>query len=159
MFDNRNMMPPRIVKEIVPAYHTLIDHCRQLADNDANMAAVLPGKPSTTGKPRLFTPLKAALMAIMADFINVGVKAPLAAKIARRIMDAHLAQPASEQWSIVVTQNGNVSTMPYDQTELRTGFISGSRLAFALCVDLRTYADRVNAAVADLPIVIGGDDE
>ncbi len=159
MFDNRILMPPRTVKEIIPTFPANIDHWRQLADKDENMAAILPGKPTTTGKPRLFTPLQVALAAIMADFINVDVKAPLAARIARRVMDAHLAQPGIEQWFIVVTQNGNVSTMPYDQTELRTGFISGSRLAFALCVDLRTYADRVNAAVAELPTVIGGDDE
>src|SRR5690606_28456183 len=104
-------------------------------------------------------PMRAALACLMADFIRFDMKAPLAAKIARRVMEAHQAHPDVEQWSVVLTDNGNVSTLPHDQAELRTGFISGARLNFALVVDLKNYADRVAAAIADAPKVIGGDDE
>lgn len=159
MFDTKILMPPRMVKEIIPSFPANIDHWRQLADDDENMAAILPGKPSSTGKPRLFNPLQIALAALMADFIHSGVKASLAAKIARRVMDAHLAHPAVEQWAIIVTSNYNVSTLPYAEVDLRKGIVSGSRLAFAVCVDLRNYADRVSAAIADFPTVIGGGDE
>ena len=157
MFDNV-LIPPSVMAQIVASYHANIGHWRQLADENVDMAAVLPGKPSTTGKPRLFTSLQAALFAVMADFVAAGVKAPLAARIARRLMEAHERQPEVEQWTIVATDNGNVSTLEYNQAELRTGFISGARLIFALVVDLRTYADRVAAAIANAPKVIGGDD-
>ena len=157
MFDNV-LIPPNVMARIVASYHTNIDHWRQLAENNEDMAAVLPGKPSTTGKARLFTSLQAGLFAVMADFVAAGVKASLAARIARRLMEAHASRPEVDQWTIVATSNGNVSTLEYNKTELRTGFISGSRLNFALVVDLRTYADRVAAAIADAPKVIGGDD-
>jgi len=159
MFDTDTLLPPRVLREFIPTYGTNINHWRQLADDNDDMAAILPGKRSATGKPRLSTPLQAALAAQVADFTSVGVKAPLAAKIARRIMDAHRLRPEVDQWAIVVTDNGNVSTLPYDETELRSGFISGARLAFALTVDLQNYADRVSAAIAAAPVVVGGDDE
>lgn len=158
MFDTKILLSPKIMRDVVPSYDTNINHWRQLADDDENMAAVLPGKPSSTGLARLFSPIQAALVAIMADFIRVDVKAPLAAKIARRVMEAHLAQPSVGQWAVVVTANGNVSTLAYDETGLRAGFVSGSRLAFALVLDLRNYAERVDAAIADAPNVIGGQD-
>lgn len=157
MFDNV-LIPPRLMPDVVPTYHANISHWRQLADDNEDMAAVLPGKPSVNGKPRLFTPLQAALFAIMADFNAVDVKAPLCARIARRIMDAHERRPAVEQWAIIVTFNGNVSTQPYDHTALPGGFISGSPLAFAVVVDLRNYAARVEAAIEAAPKVIGGGD-
>lgn len=157
MFDNV-LIPPSVMASVVASYHANINHWRQLADENEDMAAVLPGKPSLNGKPRMFTALQAALFALMADFIVAGVKAPLAARIARRVMEAHLAESTVEQWVIVVTANGNVSTLEYDQTDLRAGMVSGARLNFALVVDLATYAARVAAAIADAPRVIGGDD-
>ncbi len=158
MFDNV-LIPPRVMPDVVATYHANIGHWRQLAEDNEDMAAVLPGKPSLNGKPRLFTPLQAALFALMADFNRVDVKAPLCARIARRIMEAHRQQPKVEQWAIVVTINGNVSTLPYGQAALDTGMVSGSRLAFAVTVDLKNYADRVAAEIAAAPQVIGGDDE
>jgi hypothetical protein len=157
MFDNV-LIPPNVMPRIAPSYHVNINHWRQLAEVNEDMAFVLPGKPSTVGGPRLFTPLKAALFASMADFNHVDVKAPLCARIARRIMEAHLARPQVQQWAIVVTMNQNVSTLPYDEAKLSGGTISGSRLAFAVAVDLKNYADRVAAAIADAPKVIGVDD-
>ena len=157
MFNNI-LIPPSVMPEIVHTYRDNINYWRQFADENADMAAVLPGKPSVNGKPRLFTPLQAALFAIMADFNSADVKAPLCARIARRVMEAHEAQPAVEQWVIAVTMNGNVSTLPYRATDLSTGGVSGSRLAFAVVVDLQNYADRVAAAIADAPKVIGGTD-
>lgn len=157
MFDTNTLMPPRVVREFIPTYDSNINHWRQLADENDDMAAVLPGKPSATGKPRLFTPLQAALVALMADFMLAGVKAPLAARIARRIMESHQQRPEVDQWAIVVTANGNVSTLPYDETELRSGYISGARLAFAVAIDLQNYAERVAAAIAAAPVIIGGD--
>jgi hypothetical protein len=157
MFDNV-LIPPRVMPDVIATYHANIGHWRQLADDNEDMAAVLPGKPSVNGKPRMFTPLQAALFAIMADFNAVDVKAPLCARIARRLMDAHRSQPSVEQWAIVVTMNGNVSTLPYDQAGLSTGMVSGSRLAFAVTVDLKNYADRVAEVIAAAPKVIGGHD-
>jgi hypothetical protein len=157
MFDNV-LIPPRLMPEVAPTYHANIGHWRQLADDNEDMAAVLPGKPSVNGKPRLFTPLQAALFAIMADFNRVDVKAPLCARIARRIMEAHQQQPTVEQWVIVVTMNYHVSTLPYDEAALSKGVISGTRLAFALTVDLKNYADTVAAAIVGAPTIIGGDD-
>lgn len=158
MFENA-LITPRMMPDVAPGYHANINHWRQLADDNEDMAAVLPGKPSVNGKPRLFTPLQAALFAIMADFFAAGIKAALAAKIARRIMEAHRRQPHVEQWAIIATANGNVSTLPFDQVELRTGFVSGSRLSFALAVDLKNYAERVAAAIADAPQIVGAVDD
>lgn len=156
--DDHVLIPPSVMSRIVASYRANIDHWRQLAEENEDMARVLPGKPSLNGRPRLFTVLKAALFAAMADLVAVGVKAPLAARIALRVMEAHSQRPEVEQWSLVVTANGNVSTLPFDQSGLRAGTVSGSRLAFALVVDLKNYADRVAAAIADAPKVIGGDD-
>ena len=158
MFTNSILIPPAVMPEVAPTYHANIAHWRQAADNDDNLAAVLPGKPSENGKPRLFTPLQAAMFALMADLVGADFKTPLAAKIARRVMDAHLHQPEVEQWTVVHTANGNTSVLAYDQTELRTGYISGSRFTFALVIDLKTYADRVEEAIADAPRVIGVED-
>jgi hypothetical protein len=49
---------------------------------------------------------------------------------------------------VIVTENGNVSTLDFKTVDLSTGFISGSRLAFALVVDVRLYAERVNRALS-----------
>lgn len=127
------------------------------SDND-DLQAVLPPKPEVNGQPRFYNGVQCGLLAIITDFVGAGVKLPLAAKIARRIMDAHLAQPTIEQFVIVATDNGNVSTLVYNQADLLTGFISGARLNFALVIDLANYAARVTAAVADAPKVIGGGD-
>jgi hypothetical protein len=127
------------------------------SDNE-DLQAVLPPKPEVNGQARYYSGLQCVLLAIVTDFTGAGVKLPLAAKIARRVMAAHLSQPTVEQFVIVATDNGNVSTLAYDQAELRTGFISGARLSFALVVDLASYAARVAAAVADAPKVIGGGD-
>lgn len=159
MFEDNVYLPTGIVKRASGLTDNQMIHFRQLAATDANMAFVLPGKPELTGKPRLFDPLRTAMACLMADLVSVDVKAPLAAKIARRVMEAHQRQPEVEQWAIVVTANGNVSVLPYNQTDLRTGFISGSRLRFAVAIDLRNYADQVRRAIADAPRVIGGEDE
>lgn len=95
-----------------------------------------------------WSPLRAGMFFFMADLLKQGVKAPLAAKWAARIMDAHLASPEVERWSIVVTENGNTSSLPFDSIDLSTGYISGSRLAFALVVDLRMYDERVERVFA-----------
>lgn len=152
-------IPTGVVKKAARISDNQMIHFRQVAESDENMAAVLPAKPETSGKPRLFDQLQAALVCIMADFIAVDVKAPLAAKIARRIMDAHRDDPTVDQRAILLTDNGNVSTAPYSQSDLRTGYISGSRLRFAVVVDLRTYRERVDEAIADAPRVVGGSDD
>lgn len=156
MFENL-LMPRRLVKEASGLAENQMIHLKQLAETDPDMGFVWPQKPEITGLPRLFDPLRAAMICLMADLIAVDVKAPLAAKVARRIMEAHQRQPEVEQWSIVITANRNVSVLPYAQTDLRTGFISGSRLRFAVAIDLRNYAEQVAAVIADAPRVIGGD--
>lgn len=120
--------------------------------------AILPPKSETMGKARLFNRAHFAATCLLADLMAADFKVPLAARIVRRVMDAHRKQPEVEQWCVVHTANGNVSTLPYDQAELRTGFVSGSRLTFAMLIDLKTYADRVDRAIADAPRVIGGED-
>ncbi len=159
MTEQTILMPTSVVKKAARISDNQMIHFRQVAENDENMAAVLPAKPETSGKPRLHDQLQAALVCVMADFIAVDVKAPLAAKIARRIMDAHRDDPTVNQWAILLTDNGNVSTRPYSQSDLRTGYISGSRLRFAVVVDLCTYRERVDEAIADAPRVIGGSDD
>ena len=125
------------------------------ASDNEDVQAVLPPKPEVNGQPRYFTGLQCGLLALVTDFVGAGVKLPLAAKIARRVMDAHLFQPDVEQFVIVATDNGYVSTLPYNQADLLTGFISGARLNFALVIDLANYAARVKAAFDDAPKVIG----
>lgn len=159
MFDNSILIPPSVMPMVAPTYHANISHWRQAAERDANLAAVLPGKPSENGRPRLFTPLQAAIFAAMAAMVAADFKTPLAAKMARQVMEAHLRQPEVEQWAVVHTANGNVSCLAYDQTELRTGFISGSRLTFAIVIDLKTFADQVAEVVATAPRIIGAEDE
>ncbi len=157
---NKNLeIGPKVMPSICPAFRDHFDHWRQAAENNSDLAAVFPDKPSENGKPRLFNPLQAAMFALMADLVAADFKTPLAARIARRIMEAHLSATQVGQWSVIHSANGNVSTLAYDQAELRTGFISGSRLSFALVIDLKTYADRVDEAVIDAPRVIGGSDE
>jgi len=126
---------------------------------DEATLAILPSKPEQTGKPRLFNGLQFGMFCLLADLMQSEVKGPLAAKIARRVMEAHQRDAAVEQWVITVLDNGNVSTLPYNASDLATGYISGGRLAFALVIDLRLYAERVERAIADAPRVIGGDDE
>lgn len=94
--------------------------------------------------------LNAGMFLLMTDMMAGGCKAPLAAQIAVRVMEAHLAAPEVEQWAIVKTENGNVSTLAFDTINLSTGFISGSRLAFALVVDLTLYSDRVARLFAEV---------
>lgn len=94
-------------------------------------------------------PEKAGMFFFAADMMKQGYKAPLAAKLAVRVLEAHLASPTVEQWAVIVTENGNVSTLDFKSVDLATtGFISGSRLAFALIVDLRFYSERVEAVFA-----------
>ena len=131
------------------------DYCQRV---DPDFINILPPKPEVNGQSRQFSATQFAALCIVSDFVIAGVKAPLAAKIARRVIEAHERQPEVEQWAIIATANGNVSTLPYDQVDIRTGFVSGARLNFALVVDLKTYAERVAAAIADAPKVIGGDD-
>lgn len=158
MFNENVIVPPKTMGDIVPSYHSNISHWRQAADRDENLAAVLPGKPSENGRPREFTPLKVGLFMLLADLVTADFKTPLSAKIARRIMEAHQRQPEIEQWCVVHTANGNVSTLPYTEAGLETGYISGSRLTFGIVIDLKNYADRVSVAIAGAPRVIGGED-
>lgn len=159
MIEANTFLPSGIVKKAARMSDNQMIHFRQLAESDDNMAAVLPGKPEATGKPRLFDPERAALACLMADLVASDVKAPLAAKIARRVMVARETQPEVMRWVIVATDNGHVSTLPYNHTDLATGFISGARLRFALVIDWETYCERVAEAIADAPKIIGGGDE
>jgi hypothetical protein len=95
-----------------------------------------------------WSPLNAGMFFLLADLLKQGVKAPLAAKWSARVMDAHEAAPDIAQWAIVVTENGNTSTLAFDSIDLSSGYISGSRLAFALIVDLRLYDERVERLFA-----------
>jgi len=133
----------------------LTDYYHRTEDD---FVAILPPKPEVSGQARFFTALQFGMLCLVGDLVGAGIKAPLAARIARRVMERHSAAPEIEQWAIVATANGNVSTLRYDQAELRTGFVSGARLNFALVVDLKTYADRVATAIAEAPKVIGGGD-
>lgn len=157
MHNRITFSPSRIVKPAARISDNQMTHFFQLSEADENLAAILPGK-SDTGKARMFDQVQFACVCLLADLVAAEFKTPLAAKIARKVMDAHLLHPKVEQWAVVHTANGNISTLPYDQTELRTGFISGSRFTFAIVVGLKTYADRVTAAIDDAPRVIGGGD-
>lgn len=157
MFPTNVLFKTRDVTQAVRlSENQMIDLCHR---TDEATVAILPPKPEQTGKSRLFTALQFGMVCLLADLMASEVKGPLAAKIARRVMEAHQRDPAVEQWVITVLDNGNVSTLPYDATELHTGYISGGRLAFALVIDLRLYAERVERAIADAPRVIGGGDE
>ncbi len=157
MFPANILVPTKIVsREARVTDNQTIDIYHR---TDEATLAILPNKPEQTGKPRLFTALQFGMFCLLADLMQSEVKGPLAAKIARRVMEAHQRDATIEQWVITVLDNGNVSTLPYDATELRTGYISGGRLAFALVIDLRLYAERVERAIANAPRVIGGDDE
>lgn len=158
MKNSQVLIPPVVMRSFVRTYDSNMAHWRQAAENDENLAAILPGKPSENGKPRKFTALQAVIFAAMSALVAADFKTPLAAKIARRVMEAHQRQPEVEQWAVVHTKNANISTLPYDQTELRTGYISGSRFTFALVVDLKTFTDEVDEVIANAPRVIGGDD-
>lgn len=149
---------PYVMPSIDPRYPERIDHWRQASEKDENLAYILPPKPSVNGKPRTFSRLQAAIFGCASTMVDAGFKTPLAAKMARRVMEAHLREPEVPQWALVHTANGNVATLPYNQTELRTGFISGSRFTFGIVIDLQTFFDRVDEAIADAPCVIGGED-
>lgn len=157
MFPSNVLVSSRIaIDEARVSQMQYTDYCHR---TDDDFVAVLPPKAEVNGQSRRFTAPQFAALCILSDFVIAGVKAPLAAKVARRVMEAHVVDPSVEQWAIIATANGNVSTLPYDQVELRTGFISGARLNFALVIDLQTYADRVAAAIAAAPKVIGGEDD
>ena len=154
MHNVNTLTPSRTVKDEARMTDNQMTHFFQLSEADENLAAILPGK-SDTGKARMFGPLEFMLACLLADLVAADFKTPLAARIVRRVKDAHMAEPKVEQWSVVHTANGNVSTLPYGQAELQTGFISGSRLSFALLIDLKTYADRVERAIEADKAVIG----
>lgn len=154
---NVELTPP-IMRIVDPGYDGRIDHLRQAQERDDNVAFIMPPKPSVNGQSRRFSRLQAATFACMGTMVDAGFKVPLAAMMARRVMEAHLREPEVAQWAVVHTANGNVATLPYNQTELRTGFISGSRLTFGIVIDLQTFFDRVDEAIADAPCVIGGED-
>lgn len=157
------MFPNIKVSSQIAAECARIDRGRLASDyfqrTEADFLAIMPPKPEVNGQSRYFTGPQLAALCIATDFVGADVKAPLAARIARRVIEAYEARPEVAQWAIVVTDNGNVATLPYCQSDLRTGFISGSRFKFAVVIDLRTYADRVDAAIAAAPKVIGGGDE
>lgn len=157
MFDANVLFKANEAARIANLTDNQLTHLGQ--SKNVNLDSILPDRPGRGGVLRMAGPVRVGMLCIVSDLMASEVKAPLAGKIARRVMEAHQARPEVEQWVIVATANGNVSTLPYGQTDLRTGFVSGAALKFALVVDLRTYADRVAAAIADAPKVIGGDDE
>ena len=120
--------------------------------------AILPPKAESAGKARFFNRTKFAMACLLSDLVVAQFKVPLAATIAQRVMEANERQPEVEQWAIIHTANGNISTLPYTEAGLSTGYISGSRLTFGIVIDLKNYADRVSVAIADAPRVIGGED-
>ena len=158
MFNGNVLLAPKAMAEFIPTYRDHINHWRQAADENTDLAAVLPGKPSENGKPRLFTPFQAGLFALMTHLVAAEFKTPLAAKIAHWVKDAHEREPTVEHWAVIYTDQGNVSTLPYTEAGLATGYLSGSRLRFALVIDLKNYSDLVERAIADAPKVIGGED-
>lgn len=120
--------------------------------------AILPPKAESAGKARYFNRTQFAMACLLSDLMVAQFKVPLAAQIAQRVMEANLRQPEVEQWCVVHTANGNISTLPYTEAGLATGYISGSRLTFGIVIDLKNYADRVSVAIAHAPRVIGGED-
>lgn len=157
------MFPNVKVSSQIAAEGARIDRMQLTSDyfqrTEEEFLAILPPKPEVNGQSRYFTGPQFAALCIVSDFVRAGVKAPLAARIARRVIEAHVVQPEVPQWAIIVTDNGVVSTLPYNQGDLRAGFISGAWFNFAVVVDLRTYADRVTGAIASAPKIIGGRDE
>lgn len=115
------------------------------SSRDANMRRIVPPYMGRSGQLE-WPPLNFAMFCLAGDLVAAEFKIPLAAKIACRVMDAHLASPEVEQWAVVTTENGNTSTLAVNGLDLSTGFISGARLSFAMIVDLRTYDDRVERA-------------
>lgn len=95
-----------------------------------------------------WSPRKTGFFWLVADLLKQGWKAPLAAQMAVRVLEAHLAKPEVEQWAVVVTENGNTSTLDFSTLELSTGYISGSRHAYTLVVNLALYGERVERLLA-----------
>lgn len=124
----------------------------------AALEAIFPPKPDKKGKARYYNRPQFGMACLLGDLVAAGFKVPLAAQMARRVLEAHLLEPDVEQFAIVHTANGNVSTLPYSRALMETGFVSGSRFTFGIVIDLKNYADRVAEAIADAPRVIGGDD-
>lgn len=138
-----------IHRQLLRGVHLTDPQVRDLRNRpNPDLQRIVPGMNHATGFVE-WPPLKAGMFFFLTDLMRQGYKAPLAARIAARVMDAHLASPGIEQWAIVTTENGNVSTLPLASIDLTSGFISGSRLAFALVVDLRLYSERVERALAD----------
>lgn len=158
MLNGKFAIGPKVMRSICPAFRDHFDNRRQAAETNPDVAAVFPEKPAENGKARVFSPLQAAIFALMSHLVAADFKTPLAAKIARRVKEAHEQEPTVEQWAVAYTDQGNVSTLPYTEAGLATGYLSGSRLRFALVIDLKNYSDLVERAIADAPKVIGDED-
>jgi len=145
VFNQKSVLTTRKVSKLVHLTDAQVGELR--GRPDPNIQRVVPRMNNAVGWLE-WPPLNVGMFCLVADLMAGGYKAPLAAQIAVRVMDAHLASPEVEQWAIVTTENGNVSTMPFATIDLHPGFISGGRLAFALVVDLRLYSERVERALA-----------
>ena len=155
MFDTKIFTTTNVVAEATGLIGHGMTHLFQ--SEQPEIVAILPEKRGS-GKTRHFTSLQFSCVALIADLLAAEFKLPLAGKIAHRVMEAHNREPNVEQWAIVHTANGNISTLPYTKASLETGYISGSRITFAITVDLKNYAERIQQAIADAPRVIGDDD-
>ena len=122
------------------------------------LEAILPPKPDKMGKARYYNRAQFGMACLLSDLVAAEFKVPLAAKIAQFVLAAHEREPDVEQFAVVHTANGNISTLPYSRALLETGFVSGARLKFGIVIDLKNYADRVTVAIANAPRVIGGED-
>lgn len=122
------------------------------------LEAILPPKPDKMGKARYYNRAQFGMACLLSDLVAAEFKVPLAAKIAQFVLAAHEREPEVEQFAVVHTANGKISTLPYSRALLETGFVSGARLKFGIVIDLKNYADRVTVAIANAPRVIGGED-
>lgn len=149
-----------IIKSSVVFPEARIDHKRQsdIYDRADEHHVALLGDKAKCGGARYFTPLQFACICLYSDLLQFGIKGPLAAKIANRVRESAEEYPKAEQFALTVLMNTSISVLPVEAVELSTGQHQGIAIAFAIVIDLKNYAARVNKAIADAPRRVGDGD-
>lgn len=85
-----------------------------------------------------------AFLSLRAD----GFPVRLAGRFASRLAAGIRQHPDAAQIVMVVTENGNVSTLPGQSLDFSGGFISGDLLRSAIVFDVRNARARIERAIA-----------
>ncbi|GLJ00469.1 hypothetical protein [Sphingobium sp. BS19] len=117
----------------------------------------LPNIPEGTRTRQFSVALDFPLFCIFGDLI-VDYTIRHASSIVGKIKQVMEATPSADQISIVSLANGSTFTQPTADLDLASGYVGGQFVRSVMTFDVRNYRDRAERAVADLPVVIGGDD-